>query len=701
MSSRGNTPLRTTIVAPSASETSRSLLDRLSLPESSIPTGNGLLRGTRQLMPPRTFSPTVRQNSVIMVDTSLNSLLASPTLSTHESSNTIEPFASVLHSDATSYSPTTPGLLTSTCSGSRTRVLEGLSQGIARGETAVEPAGANVEKLVEDGMKDAALTQSRAATTLTPVQNVTVMRTPPLSVSSRVPGIDRWAKRPRYVRDLVWADGELTQMTLAAWTENAPPLPPPPANELSNTTALKTIRDNPHLFKIVTPVDVDRLELLLRPHPNPPLVSSVCHGFRVGFWPWAVTEGVERPLLVDNSFWPLSDQSHTKFVHEQRDTEMALERFSPAFGPDLLPGMTSIPIGVVPKPHSNKLRLVVDQSSGDFSPNTLIPRDRVSVPLDNLHHLGASLINARLTHGTDVPLIVFKSDVSQAYRRLPLHFLWQLFQIITIDGMRHVDRNNNFGNRGAGGLWGAFMGLVLWIAIFVKGISDLFAYVDDSFSWEFADNMLWYEPFHLPAKQARLLQLWDELCIPHEESKQVFGSTLMIIGFDVDPNAMTITMPTEARLDLLTAIRGFARTGQRRPLRDFQRLAGWMNWALNVYPLLRPGMSSLYDKMSGKAHAHQPIWVSVALCRELLWFADRMENSDGIHIMSSREWGKNDADINLFCDACSLGLGFWFPAGNVGFQHALAPGTPSPGIFFYEAWTCDRVTGGFGGSDPI
>jgi hypothetical protein len=57
--------------------------------------------------------------------------------------------------------------------------------------------------------------------------------------------------------------------------------------------------------------------------------------------------------------------------------------------------------------------------------------------------------------------VVFKSDVLQAYRRIPLHYLWQLFQVVTIDSMRHVDRNNNFGNHGAGGLWGAFMGLVL------------------------------------------------------------------------------------------------------------------------------------------------------------------------------------------------------------------------------------------------
>jgi hypothetical protein len=251
--------------------------------------------------------------------------------------------------------------------------------------------------------------------------------------------------------------------------------------------------------------------------------------------------------------------------------------------------MTSIPIGVVPKPHSVNLRLVVDQSSGDYSPNSFISRSHVAVPLDNIHDLGTCLFNARATHGSDVQLVVFKSDVSQAYRRIPVHPLWQLFQIVTIDTMRHVDHNNNFGNRGAGGLWGAFMGVVLWVAIYVYGIRDLFAYVDDSFSWEFAGNMLWYEPYqkHLPAKQVRLLQLWDELSIPHEAPKQVFGSPLTIIGFNVDPNLMTITMPVQAYSDLLAAIREFAHPGQRRPLREFQRLAGWMNWALNASPASR------------------------------------------------------------------------------------------------------------------
>ena len=250
--------------------------------------------------------------------------------------------------------------------------------------------------------------------------------------------------------------------------------------------------------------------------------------------------------------------------------------------------MIAIPIGVVLKPHSDKLWLVVDQSSGDYSPNSFITQQGVTVPLKNLHDLRAILCHIHVEHGNSVKLVVFKSNVSQAYQHLLLHFLWQLFQIITIDGQHHINRNNNFSNHGAGGLWGTFMGIVLWIAISVKHILDLLAYIDDTYSWEFADNFLWYEPYacHFPTKQACLLQLWDKLGILHECSKQLFGSQLTIVSLNVDTDMMTVTMPEQSWRDLVEAMRTFANVGQHCLLHEFQRLAGWMNWSLNAYPLL-------------------------------------------------------------------------------------------------------------------
>jgi hypothetical protein len=50
----------------------------------------------------------------------------------------------------------------------------------------------------------------------------------------------------------------------------------------------------------------------------------------------------------------------------QRDEEIKLECFSRMFS-TLSPGMTTIPVWVVPKPHADKLCLVVDNSAGDYA----------------------------------------------------------------------------------------------------------------------------------------------------------------------------------------------------------------------------------------------------------------------------------------------------------------------------------------------
>ncbi|KAF8226059.1 hypothetical protein L208DRAFT_1303905 [Tricholoma matsutake] len=186
---------------------------------------------------------------------------------------------------------------------------------------------------------------------------------------------------------------------------------------------------------------------------------------------------------------------------------------------------------------------MVDQSAGPFSPNLYIPHDKGCV-----HQLGTALFNAHQIHGPDAQLILWKSDVSQAYHQLPVHFLWQLHQVVSIDGHFHVDRDNNFGNRAAGQIWYFFFCLVLWIAVFVTLIVDLFTYVDNSFSWDLACNTTYYAPYskHLPSKQAKFLSLLDEVGVHYDEHKQVSGSCLKIIGLTVDANAMTIDIPMES-----------------------------------------------------------------------------------------------------------------------------------------------------------
>ena len=124
-----------------------------------------------------------------------------------------------------------------------------------------------------------------------------------------------------------------------------------------------------------------------------------------------------------------------------------------------------------------------------------------------------------------------------------MHPLWQIKQVVTIDGERDVDQDNCFGGRGSPGIYISFNGLVTWIAQRIELIKDLWTYMDDSFRIDEEGNLAWYHKYekHMPCNQVKLLSLWDELGVPHQPHKQVFGTTLTIIGIYVNPNSLTST----------------------------------------------------------------------------------------------------------------------------------------------------------------
>jgi hypothetical protein len=200
--------------------------------------------------------------------------------------------------------------------------------------------------------------------------------------------------------------------------------------------------------------------------------------------------------------------------------------------------------------------------------------------------------------------------------------------------------------------------------------------------------------------------LWDEINLPHEEEKQICGDRIPIIGFEVDPNAMTVTMSDAKQSELIKACTAFTVRGARKTLREFQKLQGWVNWALNVFPNLRPALCESYHKISGKVRPNAPIRVNNTMRNELLWFVHHVQTSDGIHMLKSVEWSPYDRMASTlvgYSDASGSGMGIWFPGEYAGYQCTLPPDGPKDLIFFYEAlaicsafgfaatYGCDRV----------
>jgi hypothetical protein len=491
-----------------------------------------------------------------------------------------------------------------------------------------------------------------------------------------------WRTVPRFAKGTCLDSKDTLSAALA--TETADPLPPPPPRSKLNVSAYTTIDNHPELFKIETPVNVDQFKAYLIDHPNQAYVDSVCRGLRDGFWPWATHDDPNLWKTYDNSHRPINQTERMNFVREQRDEEIKLRRWSQSFGSQLLPGMYSSPIGVVPKPHSDKLRLVNDHSQEPYSPNSMITNTNPSFPLDTIDDLVGVLLAARRDHGKNRQLVLWKSDVKSAYRLMPMHPLWQIRQIVTVDGEHYVDRCNTFGSRAGGWVWASFISLVLWIAIKVKKIDDILGYVDDDFSWDFAENTRYYPRYRkdLPDKQARYLELWDELGIPHDEAKQESGSPLTIIGFDVDPNSVSVRLPASRRSEVFAAIDDFAKEGQKRTLLNFQELAGLIESALVANPFGRSGLSGVHGEMSGRQNPKELIPVSRRVCRELRWLKGHIQDNDGGEkVRFLEDWGKH-GDLVNYVDACPSGLGLWIPSLHKGF-HAIIGGR---GILDLEAF---------------
>jgi len=257
---------------------------------------------------------------------------------------------------------------------------------------------------------------------------------------------------PWYARELLWGLDEEEIGPTALYSLTADPLPRPLFLAFQNKAAMKTLSENPELFKIICLIDVDVFEGLLLNHPNPIFCRSVFDGLRYGFWPWP-DKTSEYPETLDNSFRPPKNDKEKDFLIAQVKSEESAGGLSAPSGPDLLPGMYSPPVHAVPKPASEKLRMVVDHSSGIYSLNSMVdPKDIAGVKLDGIASLGTSLRSFRRAHPTS-ELQMFKSDVGTAYRQMPMHPLFQILTIITVDDEHRVDRCNNFGNRGSQKIW--------------------------------------------------------------------------------------------------------------------------------------------------------------------------------------------------------------------------------------------------------
>jgi len=128
----------------------------------------------------------------------------------------------------------------------------------------------------------------------------------------------------------------------------------------------------------------------------------------------------------------------------------------------------------------------------------------------------------------------------------------------------------------------------------------------------------------------------------------------------------------------------WSQKGVHKQVKEWQQLAGWINWAFNVFPLLRPALNNVYVKLKGKSQEAK-VWANPAIREDLSWARERMNESDGVLVLKSLSWEIKEAMCVIKTDACPEGFAYWYPSSNKGFVASTPNGTLASSIIFYEA----------------
>ncbi|KAF8228800.1 hypothetical protein L208DRAFT_1289779 [Tricholoma matsutake] len=120
-------------------------------------------------------------------------------------------------------------------------------------------------------------------------------------------------------------------------------------------------------------------------------------------------------------------------------------------------------------------------------------------------------------------------------------------------------------------------------------------------------------------------------------------------------------------------------------LHEWQRLAGHLNWLLNVLPWGWPALTELYRKISGKDQSQRRVPINAEVITDLEWLKVVIPCPIGIRFDNVGLWTDHEADMIMWTDA-SLHIALSFVFANKGFMYSLR--APPPGkkidIFFLE-----------------
>ena len=251
--------------------------------------------------------------------------------------------------------------------------------------------------------------------------------------------------------------------------------------------------------------------------------QGLTHGFRIGF---DQTYPLADPAL---NFQSVVNNPAT--VDQYIANEVTLGCLSVTNDPSI----RTNPIGIIPKPHqSGKYRLIVDLSA----PRGCSVNDGISKQHCSLRYTSVDKA-ARLVAACGRGALMVKTDLSSAYRHVPVHPDDQHLLGIEWNSVAYVDRALPFGLRSAPKLFSAVADGLAW-ALHCVGVDNCVHYLDDF--------LFWGPPASPECKESLEMarRLFERLDLPITLDKTIGPTTLLtFLGIEIDSVQLQLRLPSD------------------------------------------------------------------------------------------------------------------------------------------------------------
>ena len=351
-------------------------------------------------------------------------------------------------------------------------------------------------------------------------------------------------------------------------------------------------------------IDVDLLHTYFSRHPDPRLATYISNGLRYGF---RIGFGYSSPLRTTVHNHPSSCENPPVVASHIRE-ELRLGRLDGPIPQSSLEHVHASPIGLVPKPHSDKWRLIVDLSyPTDHSIN-----DGISSAVCSLQYASVDDAVDIIMHlGRHTELV--KMDLSNAYRIVPVHPDDQPLLGICWQGSMYIDQALPFGLRSAPKIFSAIADFLAWV-LHCEGVLLLIHYLDDF--------LIFGPPGTTIAATTRSLveRIFDRIHVPLAHHKTEGPTTsLTFLGILIDTGRFQLSLPSDKLARLQDLLRLW-RSKKCCTRKELESLVGHLSHAATV---VRPGrmfLRNLFSLLSKVSKPNHFIRLSLDTRADLAWW---------------------------------------------------------------------------------